>query len=156
LLYGSGLHLRECLSLRIKDIDFERREIHVRGRKGRAVRPAPLSPEIIPDFRAHLHGVREQHDRDLLAGAGYVAVPELLRLSSPDAPREWAWQWCFPAAQTYVHQVSGHRCRHHVHESVVQHAIRHAAVAAHLPGDVSAHTLHLSFAANFLEDEACA
>lgn len=156
LLYGSGLHLRECLALRVKDVNFERCELQVRGRKGRPVRPARLPPEIVADLRAHLHCIREQHDRDLQAGAGHVAVPEVLRLDFPDAAREWAWQWCFPASETYVHPITGHRCRHHLHESLVQRAIRNAALAAHLPGDVSASSLRQSSIVDLFEQEACA
>lgn len=156
LLYDGSLHLHECLSLRIKDVDIEQHVLHIRGRKGRPDRIAPLSPAVIPDLRAYLHSVREQHDRDLLEGAGYVAIPEIIRLDCPNAVRAWPWQWCFPATQTYVHQVSGHRCRHHLHESVVQRAIRQAAPAAYLGEHVSASTLSRSRGTELLDGECAA
>ena len=136
LLYGAGLRLLECAKLRIKDIDLERREIRVRDGKGRKDRLAPLPIALIAKLELHLHRVRQQHQADLRVGAGYVEIPDALRSKYPNAPREWPWQWLFPATRGYLHPQTGERRRHHLHETVVQRAVRQAALAA-----VSCHTL---------------
>jgi integron integrase len=124
LLYGAGLRLLECARLRIKDVDFERNELRIRDAKGGKARIAPLPLRIAPELRAHVASVRAQHQADLSAGAGYLELPTALRVKYPNAPREWPWQWLFPATRHYVDPASGKRRRHHLHETVVQRALR--------------------------------
>ncbi|MFQ5702282.1 MAG: integron integrase [Acidobacteriota bacterium] len=152
LLYGSGLRLLECCRLRIKDVDFARNLILVRSGKGGRDRRTLLPATIRDRLAAHLEQVRQQHRNDLEKGAGWVELPGSLGRKYPDAGREWAWQWVFPATRTYVHRATGERRRHHLHESVLQRAVRRAVQKAGLGKPASCHTFRHSFATHLLED----
>ena len=151
LLYGAGLRLLECAQMRTKDVDFERLELIVRDGKGRRDRVTMLPQRLVDPLRQHLERVRAQHVADLAAGAGWVEVPDALDRKFPNAPREWPWQWVFPATRTYVDPVSGRTRRHHLHETVLQRAVREAVLAAGMSKRAGCHTLRHSFATGLLE-----
>ncbi len=151
LLYGSGLRLLECLRLRVKDVDFARLEITVRETKGGKDRRTMLPVSLAPALQEHLASVKRQHDAELAAGFGQVRLPDALGRKLPNAPRQWAWQWVFPARRRSVDPRSGQQLRHHVHEKNLQNAVQQAAVAARLSKRASCHTLRHSFATHLLE-----
>jgi integron integrase len=152
LLYGAGLRLLECARLRVKDIDPSRNQIVVRAGKGNKDRLTMLPAAIKADLLRHLEAVRAQHLRDLQAGAGWVELPGALSRKYPNAGREWPWQWVFPATRMYVDRQTGQRRRHHLHESVLQRAVRAAALRAGIAKRVSCHTFRHSFATHLLDD----
>jgi len=154
LLYGAGLRLLEAAQLRVKDVDFERNQITVRSGKGAKDRVTMLPAAAARDLAKHLEGVRDLHAADLRAGAGWVELPWALGRKYPHAGREWIWQWVFPATRTYLHRETGQRRRHHLHESVLQRAVKEAVRSKGIPKRATCHTFRHSFATHLLEDGA--
>jgi len=152
LLYGAGLRLLECARLRVKDVDFDRNEVVVRAGKGDKDRVTMLPASAKHDLSRHLEQTKRQHEQDLRLGAGWVELPGALGRKYPNAGREWAWQWVFPATRSYFHHATAQRRRHHLHESVLQRALKLAVARAGLTKPATCHSLRHSFATHLLED----
>jgi len=151
LLYGSGLRLQECLELRVKDLDFERGEITVRRGKGAKDRVTVFPERARGMLAAHLEEVKLRHEEDVRRGQGRVALPGALARKLPQAARDWAWQWVFPAGRQYEEESSGALRRRHIHATTVQRVMANAVRAAGLSKRASCHTFRHSFATHLLE-----
>jgi integron integrase len=150
LMYGGGLRVSECVSIRVKDVDLDRGEIIVRAGKGGKDRRTPLAERCAAALRRWLAERERLHRADGRDRVRVTALGEALERKYPGAAGEWGWSYVFPASRTFVDS-TGVRRRHHLHETVVQRAIKEAAVAAGLGKHVSSHSLRHSFATHLLE-----
>jgi integron integrase len=151
LLYGTGLRLSECVSLRIKDLDFDEHLIYVREGKGEKDRVTMLPQKTVPRLQHQIEVVREIHRTDLLAHYAGATFPEALERKYPSAPKELAWQFLFPASRRCIDPASDTERRHHIDESVLQRAVKIAIVRSGVTKNGSCHTFRHSFATRLLE-----
>lgn len=151
LLYGTGMRLMEGLRLRVKDIDFERREIIIREGKGNKDRVTVLPESLIEPLRQRLRKTQQLHQTDLDAGYGEVHLPQALQAKYAQAGRSWGWQYVFPSQVRSVDPRSGSIRRHHLAEQSVQRAVSGAAKRAGITKPCSPHVLRHSFATHMLQ-----
>ncbi len=151
LMYGSGLRLMETLRLRVKDVDFDYRQITVRDGKGAKDRVTVLPDGVIDPLLRHLDQLKVRHEIELKSGGGDVQLPMALDRKYPNAGREWGWQWVFPSDRLSEDPRSGARRRHHVYETSIQRAVKGAMRKAGVIKHASCHTFRHCFATHLLE-----
>ncbi len=152
LMYGCGLRLMECCTLRVGDVDFDRKTILVRAGKGDKDRYVPLPALVIEPLKQHLSRVARIHEQDLADGWGGVDLPGALAKKLPNAPWAWCWQWVFPAATRYTDKTTGIQRRWFNHETALQKQVKAAGSRARITKRVYPHILRHSFATHWLED----
>jgi integron integrase len=150
LLYGTGLRLMELVRLRVKDIDMDLNTLTVRSGKGDKDRTTILPAKVKGQLQEHLLDVKKLHGNDLSLGYGEVNLPDALIRKYPNAGKEWAWQYVFPANNLSVDPRSGRVGRHHVSDAAIQVTIKKAVRNAGIPKHATVHTLRHSFATHLL------
>lgn len=151
LLYGCGLRLFECLQLRVQNLNFAMRVLTVHDGKGQKDRTVPLPEALVPELQAQLDRVSQAHEADLAVGYAGAFLPTALGQKYPRAARELAWQWLFPALTLTRVPDTDERRRAHLHETLVQRALKDAVRRSRIPKRASAHTFRHSFASHLLQ-----
>lgn len=152
LMYGAGLRLMECVRLRVKDIDFQYKQLFIRDSKGSKDRVTVLPESLIEPLQDHLARVQILHQQDLANGFGEVYLPYALKRKYPNADKEFYWQFVFPSASISMDPVSQVRRRHHVYGQTIQRHFKRGLRRATIVKPASTHTLRHSFATHLLEN----
>ena len=151
LLYGTGMRLMEGLSLRVKDVDFDRHAIVVREGKGAKDRVVMLPRTAVDALREQLGRSRRLWEADRAAQRSGVFLPHALEAKYPRAGQTWAWHWVFPSQKLSIDPVTGVERRHHLYDEKLTRALRRAVKMAGIDKHVSVHTLRHSFATHLLQ-----
>jgi integron integrase len=151
VIYGAGLRIEECLSLRVKDVDFGRNCLVIRSGKGDKDRETVLPEKAAGELKRHFVEVRALYDRDRSRSLPGVALPGALGRKYPHAATEWEWYWVFPSPRLCADPRSGAVCRYHLYPTTFQTAFKRALKASRVAKHATVHTLRHSFATHLVE-----
>ena len=151
LIYGGGLRLQECLSLRVKDVDFGRGCLTIRAGKGGKDRETVLPESLVGELKLHLIKVKDLYDRDRRKGMPGVPLSGALESKYASASREWSWFWVFPSKSLSIDPRTRAVLRYHLYPTTLQKAFRDAVRTSGVTKQATIHTLRHSFATHLIE-----
>lgn len=151
LMYGCGLRISECLSLRVQNFNFDMKILTIHDGKGLKDRTVPIPDTLMVDLKAHLQRLTGLHERDCRSGFDGVFLYGLLEQKYRNAAKELIWQWFFPAKELTLVPEANERRRYHIHETALQKALRKAVRKTQIPKRVTSHTFRHSFASHLLQ-----
>jgi len=151
ILYGSGLRLNECLTLRVNQLDFERHRINIIEGKGGKDRITLLPKSLVNPLKIHIEKVRKLHQEDRKKGLGKAFLPHALHKKYKNAEYNFSWQFVFPSSTIFKDKKTGNHGRWHIHEKTINNAIYNAKKRVGILKKVSSHTFRHSFATHMLE-----
>lgn len=152
LMYGSGLRVKEAVSVRVKDLDFDLDQILIREGKGKKDRFVPLAFSLRAELKRQRRSVEELYRADLKNGGGWARLPGALHRKNPQAGNSLLWQFLFPSSRESHDPATERRGRWHIHESALQRQVHEAVRSAGIPKVASSHTFRHSFATQMLRD----
>lgn len=152
LLYGCGFHLMECINLRIRDMDFDKKKITVKNTTKYKRRTVPIPENLINPLQEHIKTVKDLHKSDLAEGFGYVYMPDHVKKAYPDANIDFCWQYLFPSNVMLKDPRTKTIQRHHLNEDNLKLHIKQAAEKPGITKNVNCQILRHSFAVHKLEN----
>lgn len=150
LLYGTGLRVLECSSLRVQDIDLSHKTITIRNGKGRKARVVMIPDRLLKPLEKHMIWRRQLHLDDVHSGAGHVHLPDAIAHKYKNASTRFEWQYLFPSSTIRTSNTNQTMMRWHCSVATLQKAVRHAVNLLNLNKRVTCHTLRHSFATHLL------
>jgi site-specific recombinase XerD len=153
LLYHSGARINDLLRMRVKDIDWDNCEVHLRCGKGGKDRRAPIPRLAVDVLRRQVEVARKTWQIDQRDRVP-TSLPEGVWNKARSYGHAWGWAYVFPSIGRCEHHDHGHECRHHISAEALEKAFRRAAAKCQLEGMVTPHTFRHAFATHLLADGA--
>ena len=152
LLYGCGLSLNECLSLRIKDISFEKKGISITNDRGKKERILPLPDTLHQVLKKRIETLKYKYFSLSLKNFPGVTIPEYLENKHPHAHKSFPWFYLFPSQRPVKIKRIGQLRLHHRSDTFVRKTLKALFLSSGIGKDASCRTLRHSFAVHLLKD----